>query len=1171
MGNSIDFTEETGLRYPVNKTVSFRLNPVGKTRELIEKHGIIENDSLKVRKAKLVRQYIDRYHRFFIERILGEARIDFTGLMEAWAHLEAERKKEDGDAVRKAGVELSLCQKKYREMISDLFRKDEDYVKLRKNELFTELLPQILSEEEVKDVNMFEDYYTYFSDFLQLRQFIYSPEEKHNTVAYRIVNENFPLWYSNYMTEKMNGKEYEIGLSFPLSSEQINNYNRVITGETDGKKYVKGLNQLISENRDNSSLRLYRKLYKNILSEEHKMYEVSRFESSEEITEVVKLFHEQFLSTYRIIMENIFRTGTGLSGIYVNRRNISKFTHELSGDWKLCRGILDEGKDYYSLEEINDYYIRNRNDDSPDFHAENYLTGASIPDIKDIYDSIRFDELNDIRQNKSRAGELKRYLTEVLHLYNYLRLAECDDNNLNRNESFYGALNEVIFALSDIVSIYNKTRNFITKKLSEIKKVKLNFDCSTLLGGWDVNVERVNNGMFFHDEENGKYYVALYNNAGRKPEFSMTGNGTFKKMFYKYVGQANKMLPKIAFSKKWKEKFNPSDEIIEGYKAKKHIKGDAFDLDFCHSLIDYFKHCIRNYEGYSVFAFRFSDTDSYKDISDFYREIADQGYRIDMLPVSREEVFNAVDNEDLYLFELDNIFMRGKRHGYDRYTEYLKDVFKPDSLNKLDGFASIYYRPKLIEVKKEHRKGSILLNKNTTDGKTIPRDLYFEITDFMNRKKDVLSPEAKKLYDSGKIKYIVCKEDYSRNVRFSSEQFSIHLPMTFNYRSEMVYPGEFNRKVQEYILQNEDVNILSVNRGENNLLYSVLTDRKGKVLESRCYNELTVGNRNVDFREKLTVKEAERRKEREDWQDISGIRNIREGYLSYVVSEIVRTMLEKNACLVMEDLSGSFVSKRQKIEANVYQLFETMILKKLSYIVLKNRKYEEEGSLRKPIQLAPEFSSLEKIGMQHGFVFFLNPAYTSRIDPETGFINLFNFRELTNYDKKIDFLRKFRRIYNSGKTVIMEYDGSEFNRDIRYDYSIALQGKYNIWNNESRKFEEVDVQELNEKAFGLIGLSLELDHEDLKEKICSQKYSLISSSFIKLFLKSMETVVSSRTKIDDEYIYRNPELSKSDDSTRSVDYITSHNMARKFIFGLKQNKFRNIKYSEYIKMLKEGE
>lgn len=77
MGNSIDFTEETGLRYPVNKTVSFRLNPVGKTRELIEKHGIIENDSLKVRKAKLVRQYIDRYHRFFIERIITSE----TGMM----------------------------------------------------------------------------------------------------------------------------------------------------------------------------------------------------------------------------------------------------------------------------------------------------------------------------------------------------------------------------------------------------------------------------------------------------------------------------------------------------------------------------------------------------------------------------------------------------------------------------------------------------------------------------------------------------------------------------------------------------------------------------------------------------------------------------------------------------------------------------------------------------------------------------------------------------------------------------------------------------------------------------------------------------------------------------------------------------------------------------------
>ncbi len=41
--------------------------------------------------------------------------------------------------------------------------------------------------------------------------------------------------------------------------------------------------------------------------------------------------------------------------------------------------------------------------------------------------------------------------------------------------------------------------------------------------------------------------------------------------------------------------FNPPKEILEGYNAGKHKKGNSFDLFFCHKLIDYFKTAINQH------------------------------------------------------------------------------------------------------------------------------------------------------------------------------------------------------------------------------------------------------------------------------------------------------------------------------------------------------------------------------------------------------------------------------------------------------------------------------------------------------------------------------------------------------------------------------------------------
>jgi CRISPR-associated protein Cpf1 len=55
-------------------------------------------------------------------------------------------------------------------------------------------------------------------------------------------------------------------------------------------------------------------------------------------------------------------------------------------------------------------------------------------------------------------------------------------------------------------------RNYLTKKpQSEINKLKLNFENSTLAGGWDVNKETDNSCIILQDEKKVQYLAILRN------------------------------------------------------------------------------------------------------------------------------------------------------------------------------------------------------------------------------------------------------------------------------------------------------------------------------------------------------------------------------------------------------------------------------------------------------------------------------------------------------------------------------------------------------------------------------------------------------------------------------------------------------------------------------------
>ena len=65
------------------------------------------------------------------------------------------------------------------------------------------------------------------------------------------------------------------------------------------------------------------------------------------------------------------------------------------------------------------------------------------------------------------------------------------------------------------------------------------------------------------------------------------------------------------------------------------------------------------------------------------------------------------------------------------------------------------------------------------------------------------------------------------------------------------------------------------------------------------------------------------------------IEELKEGYLSQVIHKITQLMVKYHAIVVLEDLNMGFMRGRQKVEKQVYQKFEKMLIDKLNYLVDK--------------------------------------------------------------------------------------------------------------------------------------------------------------------------------------------------------------------------------------------
>lgn len=513
------------------------------------------------------------------------------------------------------------------------------------------------------------------------------------------------------------------------------------------------------------------------------------------------------------------------------------------------------------------------------------------------------------------------------------------------------------------------------------------------------------------------------------------------------------------------------------------------------------------------------------------------------------EEANKREKKPLFLFKMSNKDLsyaaksseglRKSRGTENLHTMYLKALLGMTQNVFSIGSGMVFFRHKtkgLAETTARHKANEFIANKNKLNDK----------------KKSIFAYEIVK------------------NKRFTVDKYLFKLSVKLNYSQPNNNKIDVNSEVREIISNGGIKHIIGIDRGERNLLYLSLIDLKGNIVMQKSLNILKDDNnaKGTDYKGLLTEREGERQDARRNWKKIANIKDLKRGYLSQVVHIISKMLVEYNAIVVLEDLNPGFIRGRQKIERNVYEQFERMLIDKLNFYVDKHKDANETGGLLHALQLTSEFENFKKSEHQNGCLFYIPAWNTSKIDPATGFANLLDTR-YTNADKAREFFKKFDAIrYNEDKDWFeFEFDYDNFNQKAHgtrtkwtlCTYGNRLRSSRNPAKQYNRYPELVVLTDEFKRILGEVGIDI---HENLKEAICKledKKHLEPLMQFMKLLLQ----LRNSRTNPEEDYILSPvadengrfyDSRSCGDDLPENADANGAYNIARKGLMMIEQIK-----------------
>ena len=543
---------------------------------------------------------------------------------------------------------------------------------------------------------------------------------------------------------------------------------------------------------------------------------------------------------------------------------------------------------YFSLEAIKQAFDQaNKNRDNDNLLNFQKILDSfaqlskAFDDIKTKFDSLEniFKKYNqdtrDLLQTNAEEDvkTLKEFLdivNDLLHSLRIFHITQSEDkaNILEKEERFYLGFEECYFEIANIIPLYNKIRNYITQKPYSHEKFKLNFEDSTLANGWDKSKEQENKAILFFKDD--KYYLGVMDKKHNKlftDDIIKENQGQgYKKLVYKMLAGAAKSIPKCSTQlkeiKQYFEEGNQSSYILkntsfieplevteEVYELNNYVydnqsksfvaklgnddkRPKAFQKayseynpkNYKYSLgvwIDFCKDFLAKYKSTSEYDYNFKETKEYKSLDEFYRDIDGQSYKLSFENISDNYINSLIDDGKLYLFQIYNKDFSSYSKGRPNlHTLYWKALFDERNLQdvvyKLNGEAELFYRKKSIPKKITHPAKEAIANKNKNNPK----------------------------------KQSIFEYDLIKDKRFTQDKFFFHCPITMNFKSSGI--TRFNDEINNLLKQkNDDVHILSIDRGERHLAYYTLLDRAGNIIKQDTFNIIGNDRMKTNYHDKL--------------------------------------------------------------------------------------------------------------------------------------------------------------------------------------------------------------------------------------------------------------------------------------------------------------------------------
>ncbi len=1268
------FENFTGL-YPLTKTLRFELKPIGKTLEYIEKNGLLDRDRHRANSYVEVKKIIDRYHKQFIEDSLKDFKLKYDSegkndsLEEYFYYYKLknrdDRQKKDFDEI----------QKNLRKQIASQFKKQNQFKTIDKKELIKEDLQEFVDDNnEKKLINEFRDFTTYFTGFHENRQNMYSEEEKSTAIAYRLIHENLPKFIDNisafervavtdvancfvqiysdfeeYLNVNDISKIFCLGYYTEiLTQAQIDVYNLIIGGCSQGDVKIKGLNEYINlynQQQKDKSQRLpkLKPLFKQILSDRNAIsWLPESFKSDNELLENLENCYQSY-NEANVDKKSIFlrlkellvsMSNYEIDKIFVrNDSQLTDISQKMFGNYNvISKSLLEDLKrsePRKSKKETDESYeerLRNIIKNEESFKIErinsslqkmdideykksvcDYYAGLAVDDKgNDIFDRIEkaYSEVKDLLnspypsdknliQEDKDIDKIKNLMESIKELHRFVKPLCGKGNEPDKDDRFYGEFTILYEELDKITPLYNMVRNYLTRKPYSTEKVKLFFENNgAMLNGWvDSKTENSDNGTqyggYLFRRKNGigeyDYYLGISSDVKlfrkdtiiaehdksdfERLDYYQLKSQTFYGSAYKgnYELETQNVIKAIDNFISKNGETDISEKIISDRANKNSKTGTAKGyLNFIKNTSiyddllndDIFKNAndqLINSLKKTLMSFERLST-ARKIANDNFNLFSDLMDAVDVLMQEKVFTYNAVsinefestinrDKKPLLLFKITNkdlsfadTFLSGKRksRGVENlHTLYFKALMSGKQ-NVFDiGTGSVYFREKSIRYSEEKMK-------------------YGHHYDML---KD-------------KFQYPIIS-----NKRYVYDKFQFHLSMVQNYNGNKNL--DINPIANDYIKKSDDLHVIGIDRGERHLLYLTVIDMKGNIKKQFSLNEI-VNNYNgntyrTNYRDLLDDREKKRDEERKSWKTIETIKELKEGYLSQVIHKITELMIEYNAIIVLEDLNLEFMRGRQKVEKSVYQKFEKMLIEKLNYLADKKKDPEDLGGILKAYQLTNE---LKKDGKQSGFLFYTQAWNTSKIDPVTGFVNLFDTR-YENIAKSKTFFEKFDSIrFNTEKNWFeFSFDYNEFTtkaEGTKTKWTICTYGKrIESYRNPDKKLQwdgkEINLTEEFKLFFEKYGINI---NSNLQSEIVKQDKKDFFEGLLHL-LKLTLQMRNSKTGSDIDYMqspvadengifYNSDECGKS--MPENADANGAYNIARKGLMIIdKIKKSKDIK------------